>query len=154
MATSRGLPTDRQAIGQLLVRLLSEFRRELSEPMGEQGYGDIRRPHLQIWGNLAGKGRRLTELAARAELSLSATSELVNDLEKLGYLRRIPDPHDGRAKLIVPTDRGEKALADAAIRVAEIEDRWAGIVGHSRFDEACYALNDLLEKLAAEGDET
>ncbi len=124
VAVSRGLPGDRLAIGRLLVRLLSEFRRELSEPMAERGYGDIRRPHLQVWGNLAGKGRRLTELAARAELSLSATSELVNELEGFGYLRRIPDPHDGRAKLIVPTDRGQKALSDAAIRVAEIEDHW------------------------------
>jgi len=153
VATSRGLPDDRLAIGQLLVRLLSEFRRELSEPMAEQGYGDIRRPHLQIWGNLAGKGRRLTELAARAELSLSATSELVNELEDLGYLQRIPDPRDGRAKLIVPTDRGQKALAHAAIRVAEIEDHWGCIVGNRRFDEACHVLNDLLEKLAAERDE-
>lgn len=150
MATSRGLPSDRQAIGQLLVRLLSEFRRELSEPMAERGYGDIRRPHLQIWGNLAGQGRRLTELAARAELSLSAASELVNELEQLGYLQRVPDPHDGRAKLIVPTDRGQQALNDAAVRVAEIEDHWGSLVGHDRFNEACYLLDRLLKELTAE----
>ena len=153
MAASRGLPADRQAIGQLLVRLLSEFRRELSEPMAERGYGDIRRPHLQIWGNLAGRGRRLTELAARAELSLSATSELVNELEQLGYLQRVPDPRDGRAKLIVPTDRGHQALADAAIRVAEIEDHWGSLVGHDRFNEACYLLDSLLKELAGESGE-
>jgi len=150
MAASRGLPTDREAIGQLLVQLLSEFRRELSEPMAERGYGDIRRPHLQIWGNIGGQGRRLTELAARAELSLSATSELVNELEQLGYLRRVPDPHDGRAKLIVPTDRGHRALNDAAVRVAEIEDRWGSIVGHERFDQACYVLDELLKKLGTD----
>lgn len=147
MAPSRGLPSDRQAIGQLLVRLLSEFRRELSEPMAERGYGDIRRPHLQIWGNLAGQGRRLTELASRAELSLSATSELVNELESLGYLHRVPDPSDGRAKLIVPTARGAEALEAAADRVAEIEQHWARLVGRDRFDEACYVLDELLEKL-------
>jgi DNA-binding MarR family transcriptional regulator len=150
VAPSRGLPSDRQAIGQLLVRLLSEFRRELSEPMAERGYGDIRRPHLQIWGNLAGQGRRLTELAARAELSLSAASELVNELEQLGYLQRVPDPHDGRAKLIVPTDRGQRALNDAAVRVAEIEDHWGSLVGHDRFNEACYLLDRLLKELTAE----
>lgn len=119
--------------------------------MAERGYGDIRRPHLQVWGNLAGEGRRLTELAARAELSLSATSELVNELESLGYLRRIPDPADGRAKLIVPTDRGQQALSDAATRVAEIEDHWAAIVGRKRFEEACQVLSGLLENLAAGG---
>lgn len=118
--------------------------------MAEHGYGDIRRPHLQIWGNLAGEGRRLTELAARAELSLSATSELVNELEALGYLQRIPDPSDGRAKLIVPTPRGARALEDAAVRVAEIEDHWGSLVGHDRFDQACDVLSELLLTLEGE----
>jgi DNA-binding MarR family transcriptional regulator len=146
------LKPDRHAIGQLLVRLLSEFRRELSEPMADRGYGDIRRPHLQIWGNIGADGKRLTELAARAELSLSATSELVNELEALGYLRRTPDPIDGRAKLIVPTTRGREALNAAGVRVAEIEEHWGSLVGHKRFDDACYLLNELLAKLSSEVD--
>ena len=66
---------------------------------------------------------RLTELAARAQLSLAATSELVNDLVALGYLTRRPDPADGRAKLIDLTNRGRRLLADAGERVADIEDR-------------------------------
>ena len=152
MATSRGLRPDRHAIGQLLGRLLNEFRRELSEPMAERGYGDIRRPHLQIWGNIGWDGVRLTELAARAELSLSATSELVNELVDLGYIERKPDPTDGRAKLIVPTDRGHQALEDAAVRVAEIEDHWGSLIGHNRFDDACYSLDALLTKLSDRAD--
>lgn len=152
MPVSRGLPDDRLAIGQLLVRLLSEFRRELSEPMAEHGYGDIRRPHLQIWGNIGANGRRLTDLAARAELSLSAASELVNELEDLGYLERRPDPTDGRAKLIVPTARGRQALDAATVRVAEIEDHWGRVVGHKRFNDACYVLDDLLKQLDSQHD--
>ena len=150
MGVSRGLPDDRDAIGQLLIRLLSEFRRELSEPMEERGFGDIRRPHLQVWGNIGWEGRRLTELAARAQLSLSATSELVNELEELGYLKRVPDPNDGRAKLIVPTDRGHEALDAATVRVTEIEQHWGSLVGDDRFNDACYLLNSLLQQLEAE----
>ena len=149
---SRGLPADRHAIGQLLVRLLSEFRRELSEPMAESGYGDIRRPHLQIWGNIGSDGKRLTDLAARAELSLSAASELVNELEDLGYLERVPDPSDGRAKLIVPTQRGHQALAAAGVRVAEIEQHWGNLVGVDRFNDVCYVLDGLLKQLEAQRD--
>ena len=121
--------------------------------MAEHGYGDIRRPHLQIWGNIGWNGMRLTELAARAELSLSATSELVNELEHLGYLHRVPDPRDGRAKLIVPTDRGHQALDAAGIRVAEIEQHWGTLVGHAKFDEVCYLLDKLLTKLTTTHDE-
>jgi DNA-binding MarR family transcriptional regulator len=144
--TSRDLPPDRAAIGQLLGRLLREFRVQLFAPAAESGFGDLREPHLQIFGNLHG-GARLSELASRAQLSLAATSELVNDLQQLGYLERRPDPHDGRAKLIVPTDRGHAALAAAGDRVAQIEDQWGDLIGHARFADTCRALQDLLDAL-------
>jgi DNA-binding MarR family transcriptional regulator len=138
------------AIGQLLVRLLHEFRAELFTAAAERGYTDLRPPHLQIFGNLRGEGVRLTELANRAQLSLAATSELVNDLQHLGYLERRPDPDDGRAKLIAPTPRGATALADAGDHVAEIEEHWAGLIGTDRFAAACQALQDVLDALSGE----
>lgn len=147
MRTSRDLPTDRQPVGQLLVQLLREFRRELFEPASEAGYPDIRAPHLQIFGNLDVAGIRLTALAERAQLSLAAASELVNELQDLGYLERKPDSTDRRAKLIVPTVRGRHALRDARDRVAEIEQRWSGIVGPDRFATSCRTLQDLLDAL-------
>jgi DNA-binding MarR family transcriptional regulator len=150
MVTSRDLPADRLAIGQLLVRLLRQFRTELFAPAAEAGYPDLREPHLQIFGNLGIDGVRLTELAARAQLSLAATSELVNDLQELGYLERRPDPADGRAKLIFPTPRGRQALDDAGDRVAEIEQHWSRVVGPDRFADTCRTLQELLDKLPGE----
>lgn len=151
MPTSRDLPTDRQPVGQLLVQLLREFRRELFEPASEGGYPDIRPPHLQIFGNLDVAGIRLTTLADRAQLSLAAASELVNELQDLGYLERKPDATDRRAKLIVPTTRGRQALRDARDRVAEIEQHWSGLVGSDRFAASCLTLQDLLDALTAPG---
>lgn len=147
MPTSRDLPVDRLAVGQLLVRLLGQFRAELFAPAAERGYLDLREPHLHIFGNLGVDGVRLTELAARAQLSLATTSELVSDLEKLGYLERRPDPADGRAKLIFPTRRGRQALDDAGDRVAQIEQHWAQLLGPARFADTCRALQQLLDKL-------
>ena len=151
MATSRNLPADRLAIGQLLVRLLREFRQELFAAAGEGGFPDLREPHLQIFGNLGIDGVRLTELAARAQLSLAATSELVDDLQRLGYLERRPDPSDGRAKLIYPTPRGRQALNAAGDQVAEIEHHWAGLVGQARFNGAAMTLQKLLDATAENG---
>jgi DNA-binding MarR family transcriptional regulator len=144
MATSRDLPTDRLAIGQLLGRLLREFRSELLAPGARAGFADVREAHLQIFGNIGIDGVRLTELAARAQLSPAAASELVDDLQALGYLERRPDPTDGRAKLIYPTRRGRRALDAAGDRVAEIEQRWADIVGRSAFDAAMQTLQQLV----------
>ena len=110
-------------------RLLREFRHDLAAPRAEAGYGDVRDPHMQIFGNVRMGGVRLTGLADRAQLSLAATSELVNDLEEMGYLVRRPDPADGRAKLIDLTKRGRDAMADCRLpgrrhRAALVEARW------------------------------
>src|SRR5215211_4612139 len=147
MPTSRDLPVDRLAVGQLLGRLLRQFRIELFAPAAERGYPDVRQPHLQIFGNLGVDGVRLTDLAARAQLSLAATSELVNELQDLGYVERRPDASDRRAKLILPTIRGRHALDDAGNRVAEIEQHWSEIVGAARFADASRTLQELVDKL-------
>jgi DNA-binding MarR family transcriptional regulator len=138
---------DRQAVGQLLARLLREFRHDLSAPRAEAGFGDIRDPHMQIFGNIRMGGVRLTELADRAQLSLAATSELVNDLEDMGYLIRRRDPADGRAKLIDLTKRGGELMWAAGIRVADIEQRWSKLVGAKDFAQMCTTMQRLLDAL-------
>jgi DNA-binding MarR family transcriptional regulator len=143
---------DRPAIGQLLVRLLREFREELSAPGEERGYTDLREPHMHVFGNVGIDGIRLTELAARAQLGLATMSELVTELERSGYLERRPDPADGRARLIYPTPRGRQLLADAGDRVAEIEQHWAEVVGREEFERTCRVLARLLEALAPAGE--
>lgn len=150
MPKSSDLPVDRLAIGQLLVRLLRLFRDDLAAPAEEPGYSDVREPHYQIFGNIRMGGIRLTELASRAQLSLAATSELVNDLAALGYLTRRPDPVDGRAKLIDLTPRGQGLLADAGDRVADIEQRWSAAVGAPNFAHMCATMQRLLDDLDPE----
>jgi DNA-binding MarR family transcriptional regulator len=139
------LPTDRLAIGQILVRLLQQFRTELFAGAQADGrFGDIRFPHMHVWGNVGVDGVRLTELARRAQLSLAACSELVDELQELGYLERRRDPTDGRAKLIFPTTRGRTVLDEAGRSVAELEQRWRRELPAGAFDAACRSLDELL----------
>jgi DNA-binding MarR family transcriptional regulator len=142
------LPTDRLAIGQLLVRLLAAFRAELFDDPQLNRFADVRFPHLQIWGNVGIDGIRLTDLAHRANLSLAACSELVNELQELGYLERRPDDRDGRAKLIFPTRKGRRVLDEAGRGVARIEARWRSLCAASSFDAACTTFDSLLRALA------
>jgi DNA-binding MarR family transcriptional regulator len=147
MAASRDLGPERLAVGQLLVRLLREFRDDLAAPRAVAGYGDVREPHFQIFGNIRMGGIRLTELADRAQLSLAAASELVNDLADLGYLTRRPDPADGRAKLIDLTKRGRDLMAAAGSRVVDIESRWSALVGERNSRQMCHTMQRLLDGL-------
>ncbi len=137
--------TPRMPIGQLLGRLLHSFRRELHGRAQQEGYGDIREAHLQVFGAIDWKGTRLTELAARANMTLPAMSELVDDLQRAGYLERRPDPLDGRAKLIVPTRKGRRAIVQALRAVREIEASYAQNVGDERFAALVGVLQDLVD---------
>ena len=151
MATSRGLPDDRLAIGQILGRLLYQFRSELFDSAEADGrFLDIRFPHLQVWGNIGTEGIRLTDLAAKAQLSLAACSELVDELQDLGYLERKPDLSDGRAKLILPTSKGREVLDTAGDAVADLEQRWREQLPSGSFDRACHTFNDLIAALENE----
>ena len=72
-----GPPGDRATPGRIVVK---KFRDDLAAPRADAGYGDVREYDFQIFGNIRMGGIRLTELADRAQLSLAAASELVNDL--------------------------------------------------------------------------
>src|SRR5436190_8827761 len=85
--------------------LLADFERELAA----SGYGDIRPTHGCVFRFVRGEGMRLTELARLGGMTKQSVGELVDNLVRLGYVERIPDPVDGRAKLIRLTERGAEA---------------------------------------------
>jgi DNA-binding MarR family transcriptional regulator len=57
---------------------------------------------------------RMSDLAAQTNASLSRLSHLVTRLENRGFIRRAPDPADGRFTNAILTDAGFSALAAAA----------------------------------------
>ena len=101
----------------------------VSEGLAQRGFGDFRTAHGTIGQHIADRGSRVTELAQLAQLSKPTVVYLVNDLERLGYVERVPDPTDGRAKLVCFTERGVRAQDEARRIVAEIEEDWAQLLG-------------------------
>ncbi len=93
-------------------------------------------------------GLRLTEMAARAGITVQSMGELVDDLEAKGYLERRPDPHDRRAKRIHLTRRGRKNARIAKRATADVEDHLAELLGQRHYQ----LLRDTLEKVIAADD--
>lgn len=135
----------RLPIGQLLVRMLRSFREDLYRRAQEAGYGDIREAHLQVFGAIDWTGTRLTELATRTNMTRPSMAELVDELQQADYVERRPDPSDGRAKLISPTRKGRRVLAEALRAVDDIERGYAEAVGAERFDALVSTLQALLD---------
>jgi DNA-binding MarR family transcriptional regulator len=134
-----------------LIRLLDvgfdEFSSQLSERIEAAGFGDIRPGHRCVFGNIdPDAGSRLTELAERAHMTKQSVGEVTSDLEQRGYLERVPDPADGRAKIIRLTERGREAYAVGRQLIDEVEREWVERYG----EERVAALRDALEAITAE----
>jgi DNA-binding MarR family transcriptional regulator len=115
----------------------------VSEALVERGFGDFRPALGTIGQHVADSGSRITDLAQLAQLTKPTVVYLVNDLERLGYVKRVPDPADGRAKLIRLTARGTRAQGAAREIVAQIEQDWSRLLGAREFA----TLRALLERL-------
>jgi DNA-binding MarR family transcriptional regulator len=96
----------------------------------QEGFTEIREGHGCVFGFIdVEHGSRLTDLAERAGLTKQAVGEAVAELERLGYVERVLDPRDRRAKIIKPTPRGIEVITTGRRVFAEIEREWAEQVG-------------------------
>jgi DNA-binding MarR family transcriptional regulator len=114
--------------------------------LGESGHPEVRPPHGDVFGYLDDGGTRVSELARRAQITKQSMAELVAHLERHGYVERVPDPSDGRAKLVRATARGREVYAIAREFVAELEAEWTRRLGEAKMRR----LRRLLEELNAE----
>lgn len=108
----------RDAVRQILDELVAR--------LAAAGYPEIRATHSQVFENLDPGGTRLTVLAERAGMAHPSMSQLVDGLERLGHLERVPDPTDGRARLVRLTGPGRKLQRVALAELAMIEEQWRG----------------------------
>ncbi len=125
----------KQARGALIEALRSGLR--------EEG-PTLRAAHTQVFECLDPGGTRLTALAERAQMSHQAMGELVEEMVQLGYLERLPDPADRRARLIRPSERGRLVLARAAGQLRLLHDRWESELSGITVSQVVLALDTLI----------
>src|SRR5215204_5672866 len=117
----------RDAPQNLAILLREPFRAGtdvLHRRFAERGHPEIRPPHGNVMQFLDDAGTRVSVLADRAQMTKQSMAELVLHLERLGYVERIADPSDGRAKLVRATPRGRELYGIARLVVEEIEAEW------------------------------
>lgn len=111
----------------------------------EAGFNDWTLAQCRVFQRVAPDGSRLTDLADQAQMSKQSATALVDQLERLGYVRRAPDPTDGRARLIVIEGRGERAVEVARATLDEILAEWKEYLGSRNFDLLHQILGQLRE---------
>ena len=138
----------RSAPENLAILLREPFRAGtelLHRRFAERGHPEVRPPHGNVMQFLDDGGTRVSVLSERAQMTKQSMAELVAHLERLGYVERVPDPSDRRARLVRATPRGQELYAIARDVVAEIEAEWTRRLGKAKMRQ----LRRLLEELNA-----
>ncbi len=117
MSTGLGVSTQ-----SLLLGAYQQSAKELLDALHAAGHDRIRHKHGAVFANLDAAGTRPSVLAERAGMTRGAMGELIDELERLGYVERTTDPSDRRAKRIVPRD-GAREVTEIVVAVNERQER-------------------------------
>ncbi|MFD0886621.1 MarR family winged helix-turn-helix transcriptional regulator [Streptosporangium algeriense] len=131
-------------LGMLIGQLGRALQEELFSRLAEQGHPQVRPRHGTVLAVLPASGARATELAQRSGQHKQIVGVIVDELERLGYVRREADPADRRAKLVVPTETGLDEIDKARAILAQIERRHRRQLG----DDDYRTFKATLERIA------
>lgn len=110
---------------------------------------DLRPAHLRLFPHIDLEGTRVTVIAERLGSTKQAVAVLVDELETMGVLRRVPDPHDARARLVQFANRPGRSLLDGMGVLAEFDEELERCLGAPRLRRLRRDLNALVEHLEA-----
>jgi DNA-binding MarR family transcriptional regulator len=130
----------RNAPENLGVPLREPFRAltdHIHERLAQNDHPEVRPAHGAVLQYLDDDCTRVSVLAERAQMSKQSMAELVLHLEAHGYVERVSDPTDRRAKLVRLTRRGRAAIPVARAAIAEHE--WTRRLGREEDERAAQA---------------
>jgi DNA-binding MarR family transcriptional regulator len=143
MSRSCGVP-EQANVGLLLFIAYRAMEKRVLDAVVNAGF-DLTPAQARIFQRIAQNGTRLGELAEQTQVTKQTAGFLVDQLERAGYVERVVDPTDARARLVRVAERGRQAMPIAAAVVAEVEAEWTAHLGKRRMAQIHDALTRLRE---------
>ena len=138
---------DRRMIGALLRIPREAALRQVVAGLAAADFGDVRPAHFTVFQHIPPEGIRLTALADAALMTKQSMGYLVDDLAALGYVERVPDPTDRRAKVVRLTARGRAVEETVRKVIRQIEADWAARLGQKEYQHLTRLLRALIALL-------
>ena len=137
-------------LGTLCFYPVRAMEAHVSESLVAAGYDDITPAQHRVFQRVTVDGVRIGQLARQAMVTKQTATFIVDQLEKAGYVERVPDPTDARARLVRLSVRGKDLVQVAREASQQIESSWASHLGEDEADN----LRSLLTKLRQVTDPT
>lgn len=132
-------------IGLLMFIAYRSLENRVFDALRAAGFDDVTNAQFKVMQRIGADGTRLTELAESAQVTKQTAGFLVDQLETAGLVERVPDPTDGRARLVRISERGMAAIPVATAAVEEVEAEWTEHLGVWRMAQLRRALLQLRE---------
>ena len=132
-------------LGLLLFLPYRALETRVFDAVAAAGFDDLTMAQARVLQRIGPNGTRLTELAEAAQVTKQTAGFLVDQLERAGYVERVPDPADGRARLVRITDKAAEAIPIADEEITRIEAEWSSHLGARRMANLRDALTRLRE---------
>nr|WP_239523958.1 MarR family transcriptional regulator [Geodermatophilus normandii] len=110
-----------------------------------EGFDDLTLAQARLAARIGPHGTRLTDLAEQSLVTKQTAGHLVDQLQRAGYVRRVADPSDARARLVQIAERGLELVAVARRVEAEVEAEWTAHLGEEPTAQLRAALTRLRE---------
>ncbi len=136
-------------VGALLGVVWQWVRDQLYAGVVAAGYDDLNAAHVGLWRYPGLEGLRPSQLADRRGITKQSVNDLLGYLEQHGYLLRVPDSADGRARVIRLTSKGWRLQKTIYAEAASAQLRIEEILGPRRYAQLHSSLELLTEQLAA-----
>jgi DNA-binding MarR family transcriptional regulator len=133
----------RRELGVLLFVANRELERRAHDAVVAAGITDITVAQARVAARIGPDGSRVSDLAEQARVTKQTASFLVEQLEAAGYVERVPDPTDRRARLVRLTPRARRVAQVADAEVEQALAEWADHVGEDRLRQMHETLRDL-----------
>ena len=135
----------RQELGILLFVANRALEQRAYDAVVAAGISDITPAQARVAARIGPDGSRVTDLAEQARVTKQSAAFLVEQLEAAGYVERVPDPTDGRARLVRLTPRARRVVRAADGEVQRVLAEWSDHVGEERLRQLHETLRDLRE---------
>lgn len=141
MARSRREPEELN-LGLLLFIPYRHMESAVLTTLHAHGH-DLPLNQARVFQRIGPRGTRLGELAQAAQLSKQTVGSIVDELERAGYVKRIPDPADARARLVTVTAKGQELIQISTPVVHDVEAQWESHLGAARMRQLRRILSTL-----------
>jgi DNA-binding MarR family transcriptional regulator len=134
-------------VGAMFRVVWQWVRVQLYAGVVEAGFDDLSAAHVALWRYPGLEGVRPSQLADRAGITKQSVNDLLGHLEGRGYLSRVPDSVDGRARVVRLSAKGRRLQGVIYDAAGAAQQQIEEILGPQRFAQLQSSLELLADQL-------